>query len=89
MYSHYTHSAVNDDLPVYRRGRRSSMLVSTSLTPTSRVDLTPPNSPRFNVGSEAPGMIVALPTDPAVLNHLEYQGKCYATRAKDITVRIA
>jgi len=35
------------------------------------------------------GMIVVLPADPAVLNHPEYQGKCYATRAKDITVRIA
>ena len=27
-------------------------------------------------------MIVALPTDPAVSNHPEYQGKCYATRAR-------
>ena len=24
-------------------------------------------------------MIVVLPTDPAVLNHAEYHGKCYAT----------
>lgn len=30
------------------------------------------------VGSEAAGVIVALPTDPAILNHPEYKARCYA-----------
>ena len=40
------------------------------------------------VGSEAAGVIAALPTDPAVLNHPEYKARCYAIGAKAIAVRI-
>ena len=39
------------------------------------------------MGSEAAGVIVALPTDPAVLNHPEYKGRGYAIGAKAIAVR--
>ena len=39
------------------------------------------------MGTEAAGVIVALPTDPAVLNHPEYKARCYAIGAKAIAVR--
>lgn len=39
------------------------------------------------VGSEAAGVIVALPTDPAILNHPEYKARRYALGAKAIAVR--
>lgn len=38
------------------------------------------------VGSEAAGTIIALPTDPAVLNHPEYKGRGYSIGAKAIIV---
>ena len=38
------------------------------------------------VGSEAAGVIAALPTDPAVLNHPEYKARCYVIGAKAIAV---
>ena len=38
------------------------------------------------VGSEAAGVIVALPTDPEVLNHPEYKARCYTVGAKAIAV---
>jgi len=40
------------------------------------------------VGMEAAGEIVALPTDPEVLNHPEFKARCYAIGAKAIAVRI-
>ena len=39
-------------------------------------------------GWEAAGSIVALPTDPAVLNHAEYKKRGYAIGAKAIAVRV-
>jgi len=39
------------------------------------------------VGLEAAGVVVALPTDPAVLKHPEYKARCYAIGAKAIAVR--
>ena len=39
------------------------------------------------VGSEGAGEIVALPTDPAVLNHPEYKARGYAIGEKAIVVR--
>ena len=38
------------------------------------------------IGSEAAGVIAALPTDPAVLNYPEYKARCYAIGAKAIAV---
>ena len=40
------------------------------------------------VGSEAAGVIVALPTDPAVLNHPEFKARGYAIGVGAIAVRI-
>ena len=39
------------------------------------------------VGSEAAGVIVALPTDPAVLNHPEFKARRYSVGGKAIAVR--
>ena len=47
MCNHYTHSAANGDSSVYRRGYKSSMPASTSLTPLG-VDFAQPNSPRLS-----------------------------------------
>jgi len=41
------------------------------------------------VGPEAAGMIVALPADPAALNHPEHRTRCYVTGANVVAVHIA
>ena len=38
------------------------------------------------VGCEAAGTVVALPTDPAVLNHPEFKGRGYSIGGKAVIV---